>query len=87
MRELVAEVSSEVVPSWWLETFFYLETFTLRWESKALFNLGSSVMEIVASLGQQAALEVLTFTAPATLVSALAWPITLLQAADMIDST
>jgi hypothetical protein len=87
LLELVAEDSGEVVPPWWLETFPYLETFTLRWESKALFNLGSSVMEIVASLGQQAALEVLTFTAAATLVSALAWPITLLQAADMIDST
>ena len=87
LLELVAEDSSEVVPPWWLETFPYLETFTLRWESKALFNLGSSVMEIVASLGQQAALEVLTFTAAATLVSALAWPITLLQVADMIDST
>jgi pimeloyl-ACP methyl ester carboxylesterase len=70
-----------------LETFPYFETFTLRWESKALFDLGSSVMEIVASLGQQAALEVLTLTAAATLISALAWPITLLQAADMIDST
>lgn len=44
-------------------------------------------MEVVASLGQQAALEVLTFTAAASLVSALAWPITLLQAADMIDSS
>jgi hypothetical protein len=87
LLELVAEDSAEVVPPWWSETFPYLETFTLRWESKALFNLGSSVMEIVASLGQQAALEVLTFTAAATLVSALAWPITLLQAADMIDST
>lgn len=87
LLELVSEDSVEVVPPWWSETFPHLETFTLRWESKALFNLGSSVMEIVASLGQQAALEVLTFTAAATLVSALAWPITLLQAADMIDST
>lgn len=87
LLELVAEDSSEIVAPWWLGTFPFLETFTLRWESKALFALGTSVMEIVASLGQQAALEVLTFTAAATLVSALAWPITLLQAADMIDST
>jgi len=81
------DVDVEVAAPWWLETFPYLESFTLHWESAALKDLGSSVMEVVASLGQQAALEVLTFTAAASLVSALAWPITLLQAADMIDST
>lgn len=80
------DLSQDFSP-WWLDMFPYLETFTLHWESKALSKMGSSVMDIVASFGQQAALEVLTFTAAASLVSALAWPITLLQAADMIDNS
>ncbi len=43
-------------------------------------------MELVSSISQNAALELLGYTTAATLASALAYPIALLQASDYIDS-
>eukprot|EP00952_Eustigmatos_sp_NYUAD-ZCMA_P011781 47665-Eustigmatos_ZCMA.PRE.1 len=56
---------------WWQSRMPFFDHYTLHWEGSLLRDLGQSVSELIASIGQQAALEALGYTAAATLVSAL----------------
>lgn len=63
------------------------ELYTVRWESKLLLELCDSVVDLAADLVTGATTQILRHTALATLVAAVALPVALTSAANMIDGT
>ena len=63
------------------------ELYTVRWESKLLVELCDSVVDLAADLVSGATTQILKHTALATLVAAVALPVALTSAANMIDGT
>ena len=61
--------------------------YTVRWESKLLVELCDSVVDLAADLVSGATTQILKHTALATLVAAVALPVALTSAANMIDGT
>ncbi|CAK8683718.1 unnamed protein product [Clavelina lepadiformis] len=62
------------------------EQYTLVWESKHLLRLGSAFQYIIDSLMSVAATEALKYTVLAGLITAVAWPASLISAAGVIDN-
>ncbi|XP_028405500.1 transmembrane and coiled-coil domain-containing protein 4-like [Dendronephthya gigantea] len=64
-----------------------LEAYSLVWESKFLLELGSAIRDIITTnvLGT-AATEALKYTVLQGIMAAIAWPVTLLSAAYLIDN-
>lgn len=63
------------------------ELYTVRWESALLEELCDSVIDLAADVVTGATAHILKMTALSTLVTAMAWPVALKSAANMIDGT
>jgi len=63
------------------------ELYTVRWESRLLEELCDSVADLAADVVTGATTTLLKYTAFSTLVAAMALPVALKSAADMIDGT
>lgn len=64
-----------------------LEAYSLVWESKFLLELGSAIRDIIATnVVGAAASEALKYTVLQGIMAAIAWPVTLLNAASLIDN-
>ncbi|ESO89960.1 hypothetical protein LOTGIDRAFT_62534, partial [Lottia gigantea] len=62
------------------------EQYSLKWESKYLDELGKSFEYITSMAVSMAAQEALKYTVLSGLIAAIAWPATLLSAANVIDN-
>ena len=64
-----------------------LEAYSLVWESKFLLELGSAIRDIITTnVVGTAASEALKYTVLQGIMAAIAWPVTLLNAASLIDN-
>ena len=64
-----------------------MEAYSLVWESKFLLELGSAIRDIIATnVVGTAATEALKYTVLQGIMAAIAWPVTLLNAASLIDN-
>ena len=64
-----------------------LEAYSLVWESKFLLELGSAIRDIITkNVVGTAATEALKYTVLQGIMAAIAWPVTLLNAASLIDN-
>ena len=83
----LTENGTEEFISQWSALSSSLEAYSLVWESKFLLELGSAIRDIIATnmLGTAAA-EALKYTVLQGIVAAIAWPVTLLNAASLIDN-
>ena len=64
-----------------------LEAYSLVWESKFLLELGSAIRDIITSMVEgTVAVEALKYTVLQGVMAAIAWPVTLLNAASLIDN-
>ena len=81
-------LGSDILLPWWDDEFPFYDHYMLRWEPKALAKLGNSVSELVASISKSAAIDVVAYSSLAavgTLVSAMMWPIAVVQLFDGIN--
>eukprot|EP00795_Rhopilema_esculentum_P011499 gene11499-21716_t len=63
------------------------EQYYLKWEGKYLRNLGSSIIDFVKREAMQAAVKgILKYTALRAVLKSIAWPLTLISAANLIDN-
>lgn len=73
--------------SQWAALSSSLESYSLKWESKFLIELGSAIRDLVTSnIIGTAAKEALNYTVLKGLMAAITWPVTLLNAASVIDN-
>nr|CAB3267017.1 transmembrane and coiled-coil domain-containing protein 4-like [Phallusia mammillata] len=70
----------------WLNMLQGREQYCLVWESKHLMRLGNAFEYILDSLVSVAATEALKYTVLAGLITAIAWPASLLSVASVIDN-
>ena len=71
----------------WAALSSSLESYSLKWESKFLLELGTAIRDLVASnVASVATVEALKYTVLQGLMAAVAWPATLLNAASVIDN-
>ncbi|CAB4034216.1 Hypothetical predicted protein [Paramuricea clavata] len=64
-----------------------LEAYSLVWESKFLLELGSAIRDIITTnVVGTATVEALKYTVLQGIMAAIAWPVTLLNAASLIDN-
>ena len=66
---------------------FNTELYTVEWEPKLLRELSKSIESIAKDVGIVMSREILKTTAASTLMTAIAWPVALVSAANMIDGT
>mmetsp|Transcript_28681 Transcript_28681/g.44585 ORF Transcript_28681/g.44585 Transcript_28681/m.44585 type:complete len:652 (+) Transcript_28681:253-2208(+) len=66
---------------------FNTELYTVEWEPKLLEELSKSIESIAKDVGIVMSREILKTTAASTLMTAIAWPVALVSAANMIDGT
>ena len=70
---------------WRRADLFGVEAFTLRWETKALLELGSALRSLITgSAVSLTTRQILLHTPAATLASALVWPLAVIQAGDLL---
>lgn len=71
----------------WAALSSSLESYSLKWESKFLLELGTAIRDLVTSnVVGVATVEALKYTVLQGLMAAIAWPATLLNAAAVIDN-
>lgn len=72
---------------WDYQSIYGGELYTVRWESDLLLELCDSVTDLAVDVLANTTKEVLKQTALATVMTAIAWPLALVQASNMIDGT
>lgn len=86
------EGSSSSIPKhlatvWDYQANYGGELYTVRWESHLLTELCDSVTDLAFEVVTGGTAQILKHTALSTLLSAIAWPYALVNAANMIDET
>lgn len=85
--EAKESVPKHVATVWDYHAHYGGELYTVRWESDVLEELCASVKDLAYDLVNRGTAQILRHTAMATLLSAIAWPTVLVNAANMIDGT
>ncbi len=83
----LAQDATEEFIAQWSALSSSLEAYSLVWESKFLLELGSAIRDIITTnVVGTAATEALKYTVLQGIMAAIAWPVTLLNAASLIDN-
>ncbi|CAG0882904.1 unnamed protein product [Darwinula stevensoni] len=83
---LSRDPGSESFRAPWSTLYYSKEQYCLRYESKYLLELGQAMDYLLSFAVSMAAQEALKYTVLAGLVSAIAWPATLMTVASVIDN-
>ena len=81
------EVPKHIATVWDYKSTYGGELYTIRWESELLKELCDSVSDLAFDLVSGGTAQILKHTALSALMSAVAWPYALVNAANMIDGT
>jgi hypothetical protein len=81
------KVPKHLATVWDYQTTYGGELYTVRWESDLLLELCDSVADLAFDVVTGGTAQLLKHTALSTLLSAVAWPYALVNAANMIDGT
>jgi hypothetical protein len=81
------EIPKHIDTVWDYNRHYGGELYTVRWESELLEDLCESVRELAYDMVRGGTQQILKHTALQTLLSAIAWPAALINAANMIDGT
>ena len=81
------EVPKHIDTVWDYKRHYGGELYTIRWESELLQDLCESVKDLAYEMVHRGTQQILKHTALSALLSAIAWPAVLVNAANMIDGT
>lgn len=81
------DLPKHVATVWDYKATYGGELYTVRWESELLQELCDSVSDLAFDLVSGGTAQILKHTALSALMSAVAWPFALVNAANMIDGT
>jgi len=82
-----SELPMHIATVWEYRANYGGELYTLRWESELLTELCDSVADLAFDLVSGGTAQILKHTALSAVMSAVAWPYALVNAANMIDGT
>ncbi|KAL7575719.1 hypothetical protein ACA910_003053 [Epithemia clementina (nom. ined.)] len=82
-----SELPKHIATVWDYKSTYGGELYTVRWESELLKELCDSVSDLAFDLVSGGTAQILKHTALSALMSAVAWPYALVNAANMIDGT
>eukprot|EP00977_Amphora_coffeiformis_P008609 scaffold1953_cov176-Amphora_coffeaeformis.AAC.27 len=81
------QIPKHVATVWDYRSHYGGELYTVRWESELLEDLCESVKDLAYDIVHRGTHQLLKHTALSALLSAIAWPAVLVNAANMIDGT
>lgn len=81
------QIPKHVATVWDYHCHYGGELYTVRWESELLQDLCESVKDLAYEMVHRGTHQLLKHTALSALLSAIAWPAVLVNAANMIDGT